>query len=115
MRTAYRLSVISQLITLCVILVGNASAGPPFLTDDPEPVDYQHWEFYLASMDFKTADDWSGTAPHVEVNYGVISNVQLHVIAPLAYDAPSVGPAHYGYGDTELGIKFRFIQETDWM
>jgi hypothetical protein len=88
-------------------------AGPPFLSDDPEPVDYQHWEFYLASQDFKTAGDWSGTAPHVEVNYGVVSNVQLHVIAPLAYDAPSTGPTHYGYGDTELGIKFRFVQETE--
>jgi len=91
----------------------EARAGPPFLTDDPEPVEYQHWEVYLASLDFKTAGDWSGTAPHVEVNYGAVSNVQLHVIAPLAYDAPSTGPTHYGYGDTELGVKFRFIQETE--
>src|ERR1019366_8989957 len=29
----------------------EAPAGPPFLTDDPEPVEYQHWEFYLASQD----------------------------------------------------------------
>ena len=93
----------------------EALAGPPFLTDDPEPVEYQHWEFYLASQDFKTTGDWSGTAPHVEVNYGVVSNVQLHLIAPLAYDAPSAGPTHYGYGDTELGVKFRFIQETERM
>jgi hypothetical protein len=105
----------------CVLMVllscgtWEAQAGPPFLTDDPEPVEYQHWEFYVASLDFKTADDWTGTAPHVEVNYGVVSNVQLHVIAPLAYDAPSVGSAHYGYGDTELGIKFRFVQETERM
>ena len=87
-------------------------AGPPFLTDDPQTVDYQHWEFYLASMDFKTAGGWTGDGPHVELNYGVVPNVQLHLIAPLAYDAPSVGSAHYGYGDTELGVKFRFIQET---
>ncbi len=24
-------------------------AGPPFLTDDPEPVPFKHWEFYLFS------------------------------------------------------------------
>jgi hypothetical protein len=90
-------------------------AGPPFVTDDPEPVEYQHWEFYLASQNSKTAGDWSGTAPHVEVNYGVVSNVQLHLIAPLACDAPSAGPTHYGYGDTELGVKFRFIEETEHM
>ena len=28
---------------------GLAMAGPPFLTDDPEPVEYQHNELYIAS------------------------------------------------------------------
>ena len=69
-------------------------AGPPFITDDPEPVEYQHWEWYLASQSFKTPDGWSGTAPHLEVNYGAISNVQLHLIAPLAYDSPAHGARH---------------------
>lgn len=87
-------------------------AGPPFVTDDPEPVDYQHWEFYIASQHTETVDGWSGTAPHVELNYGVVPNVQLHLIAPAAYDASFDGSTHYGYGDTELGVKFRFIQET---
>ena len=93
----------------------QAPAGPPFLTDDPEPVEYQHWEFYVASQDFKTSGDGSGTAPHLELNYGVIPNVQLHLIAPLAYDAPSAGGTHFGYGDTELGIKVRLIEETPRM
>jgi hypothetical protein len=103
-------------VVLAVILLEGlfkALAGPPFLTDDPEPVDYQNWEFYIASQHTETAGGWSGTAPHIELNYGVITNVQLHLIAPLAYNAPSGGGTHYGYGDTELGVKFRFIQETD--
>ena len=97
---------------LLVLVPAGATAGPPFLTDDPQPVDFQHWEFYLASMDFRTTGGWVGDGPHVEINYGVVPNVQLHVIAPLAYDAPKDGPSHYGYGDTELGVKFRFVQET---
>jgi hypothetical protein len=88
-------------------------AGPPFTTDDPEPVKYQHWEFYVASQNTKSADGWSGTAPHFEVNYGAVTNLQLHLIAPLAYDAPAHGTRQYGYGDTEVGAKYRFIQETD--
>jgi hypothetical protein len=48
------------------------------------------------------------------VNYGVISNVQLHLIAPLTYDAPKDHSGHYGYGDTELGVKFRFLQEAEF-
>ena len=103
---------------LAIMMVGagvKTYGGPPFLTDDPEPVDYQNWEFYIASMHTQTADGWSGTAPHIEVNYGVVTNVQLHLIAPLAYNAPADGKSHYGYGDTELGVKFRFIQETEHM
>jgi hypothetical protein len=88
-------------------------AGPPFVTDDPEPVDYQHWEFYVASMHSKFGGDWSGTAPHIEVNYGAVPNLQLHVIAPVAYDSPPDGPGHYGMGDLELGAKYRFIEETN--
>lgn len=98
------------LLALCPLV---AWAGPPFVTDDPEPVEYRHWEFYVASQHNKTADGWSGNAPSFELNYGVVPNVQLHVIAPLAYDAPGQGSQHYGYGDTEVGVKYRFIQETE--
>jgi hypothetical protein len=94
-------------------MAGAAWGGPPFVTDDPEPVDYQHWEFYVASMQSYLGGDWSGTAPHFEINYGAVPELQLHLIAPLAYDAPPQGAAHYGPGDIELGAKYRFIQETN--
>ena len=93
----------------------EAWAGPPFLTDDPQTVEFQHWELYVASMDFKTAGGWVGDGPHVEINYGVVPNVQLHLIAPVAYNSPSTGTGHYGYGDTELGVKFRFVQESMYL
>ena len=91
----------------------EALAGPPFVTDDPEPVEYQHWEFYIASMHAKLGGDWSGTAPHLELNYGAVPDLQLHLIAPEAYDSPPEGAGHYGLGDVELGAKYRFIQETN--
>ena len=31
-------------------VAGAARGGPPFVTDDPEPVDYQHWEFYTSKL-----------------------------------------------------------------
>ena len=76
------------LILFLVLLAGTVVAGPPFVTDDPEPVEYHNWEFYIASIQSKYNGDWSGTAPHLELNYGVVSNVQLHLITPMAYDAP---------------------------
>ena len=56
-------------------------AGPPFVTDDPEPVEYQHWELYFASLHTQSAEGWSGTAPLFEVNYGVAPNMHLSVFA----------------------------------
>ena len=115
MRNSRRLPVVSALTFLALTLAGKVHAGPPFVTDDPEPVDYQHWEFYIASANAKLGGDWSGTAPHFELNYGVVPNVQLHLIAPLAYDVPPDGKSHYGYGDTELGAKIRFLRETNFL
>ena len=97
---------------ILVSFVQKGFAGPPFFTDDPEPVDYKHWEVYLASQYLRTADGRSGTAPHMEVNYGAYPNLQLHVIAPAAFSHPSGGTTAYGFGDTELGANYRFIQET---
>jgi len=87
--------------------------GPPFVTDDPEPVEYRHWEVYLATQYDHAPDGASGTLPQVEVNYGAFPELQLHVILPDAFDAPAGGPRHFGYGDTEAGAKYRFVRETD--
>jgi hypothetical protein len=89
-------------------------AGPPYVTDDPEPVKYRHWEFYLATEHSIAPDAASGTAPHVEVNYGVFPDIQLHLLAPLAYARPRGGPTTYGPGDIEVGGKIRFADEGDW-
>ena len=104
----------TALLCVACILPGArpAAGGPPFVTDDPEPVEHRHWELYVASQHAETAEGWSGTAPHIEVNYGAAPELQLHLIAPLAYDAPALGSRHCGYGDTELGAKYRFIRET---
>jgi hypothetical protein len=58
--------------TLIVALATELAsrAGPPFLTDDPEPVEYRHWEVYVASQLARDQGGWSGTAPQLEVNYG---------------------------------------------
>lgn len=101
-------------VVVSVVVVQPAFGGPPFVTDDPVPVDYQHWEFYTASMHSDLHGDWSGTAPHFEVNYGPVPDLHLHMIAPLAYDSPPAGEGHYGFGDLELGTKYRFIHETNW-
>ncbi|MGA2527443.1 MAG: transporter [Smithellaceae bacterium] len=123
---SYRMRIIVSTIFLIVglvIVLGFIStwapkvvlAGPPFVTDDPEPVEYQHWEVYLAAQYRHDRDQDSSTLPHLEINYGLMPNVQIHLIAPLLYVKPEGASSQYGYGDTELGVKYRFIQETDYI
>jgi hypothetical protein len=104
---------------LCWLLVFYGSpghAGPPFVTDDPEPVDLGHWEIYGFTAGTHVRADTAGTLAGVEVNYGAAPNLQLHVIAPLAFDHADGAPAQLGVGDLELGAKYRFLTpgEEDW-
>jgi len=93
------------------LFAGKAIAGPPFQTDDPQPVPYQHFEFYAFSIGTAVRGDTVGEAPAFEFNYGLVPNGQVHVIAPLTFDSPAGAGSQYGLGDTELGFKYRFIDE----
>jgi hypothetical protein len=89
-----------------------AVAGPPFMTDDPVPVDYRHSEFYVFSTYDKTDDGRDIAVPAFEYNYGVLPDTQLHVVVPYAKSEPNGAPHESGPGDIEIGVKYRFVQET---
>ena len=108
-----RICFIALLLIFFAQTTNIAPAGPPFLTDDPEPVELHHWEFYTATQTAVTRKGTNVTAPHIEINYGALPDLQLHVITPFEYDNPRGDKRHYGYGDTELGVKWRFIHEPD--
>jgi hypothetical protein len=83
---------VAMLSVMAVLPSGRATAGPPFLTDDPEPVPYQHFEFYNLSLGTTIRGDTAGEGPAWEYNYGLIPNGQIHIIVPLTFDAPAGGP-----------------------
>jgi hypothetical protein len=87
-------------------------AGPPYITDDPEPVDLHDWEVIVSFLGFHDASGWSGETPYVDINYGAFHNVQLHIAPALALSSGARSPFQFGYGDTELGVKYRFVDET---
>ena len=100
------------LVLLFLLSTQIVYAGPPFNTDDPEPVDFKHWEYYISSINNRQSGVWSGTAPHFEINYGIIPNVQVHLLMPLNYNYSRGHGSGYGYSETEFGLKYRFVQET---
>src|ERR1035438_8885556 len=102
-------------ILLALGMGAGSQAGPPFLTADPEPVGLNHWEFYVFGLGDRTAGAKAISAPAVELNYGVAENTQFHMVAPVANaSSPGEGWAS-GFGDTELGVKYRFLEETDFL
>lgn len=110
-RVLKRFVVVTAWCFAAILAPTTATAGPPFRTDDPEPVDYQHWEFYTFSTGTHTSGDTSGVAPAFEFNYGLVPNGQLHFGASTAFEGPAGGATQFGYGDTEVGFKYRFINE----
>jgi hypothetical protein len=104
-------------ILLCTLMflltIRPGHAGPPFDTDDPETVKYKHWEYYISSINTRQIGIWSGTIPHLEINYGLAQNLQFHILLPMNYDYSRSGGGRIGYGDTEVGIKYRFIKESE--
>ena len=76
---------ITCIIAAVVLLVTwtSAFAGPPFRTDDPEPVPHHHGEVYLFSSGTRDAQDTSGVGPAIEFNYGIFPDTQLQTVIPI--------------------------------
>jgi hypothetical protein len=124
MTVPLRKSVAAAALLVIFLSARLAWGGPPFITDDPDPVEYQHWEVYLFSIYNHIHTPSNNPAgiptdfsqlPAVEVNYGLLPDMHVHLIAPLAYSREAGGNPQYGIGDTELGVKYRFFHETDYL
>lgn len=102
----------SPFLIMFLMITLRSYAGPPFTTDDPAPVPFKHWEFYISSIDNFQNHEWSGTSPHFEVNYGLIRNMQVHLLVPINYLSVQHQDTKFGYADTEVGVKYCFLQET---
>lgn len=111
----------SSILLLFLLATSRLWAGPPFQTDDPEPVDFRHYEFYIFGGTDCTPVETDPLGPAFEFNWGAAPNLQLHAILPFGAAIPSnnpryspsgSGPSAYGLTDMELGAKYRFIKET---
>lgn len=89
-----------------------ACAGPPFLTDDPQPVDRFHAEVNLSAQGTR-ADQGQTGAFAADVNYGCAAETQCHVAVPVAFSGASGAGWQAGLGDAELGVKYRFLNRPE--
>lgn len=97
---------------LTLATAGQVGAGPPYLTDDPAPVPYHHWELYTFYTRDRTRSTDTVNGPALELNNGVAPNTQLHLVIPETYFSQD-GSSATGLGDIEAGVKYRFLPETE--
>ncbi len=105
--------VLAVALGMFVATCAPAWAGPPYETDDPEPTAYRHYEIYVfGTYDNDASHTVDAGLPSLEINYGLMPNVQFSVTAPFGgVQAPGI-PFRAGYGDTEVALKVRFMQEA---
>lgn len=88
-----------------------AAAGPPYVTDDPQPTDLGHYEVYFYGAASEVPGAVSG-AGGVDFNYGGFRDVQLTAVVPLAFDT-SGGGRTAGPGNAELAVKYKFLHQSE--
>lgn len=80
------------------------------INDDGDVTDFHTWEIN-ASAELISTENVQLEIPHIDLNYGVIRNVQLTAGMPLKFDIDH-GQASGRLGSIYMGIKFRFIDES---
>jgi hypothetical protein len=90
-----------------------ALAGPPYVSDDPEPTDYQHFEIYTFNTGIAARGGTSGAAG-IDFNYGAAPNLQLTATVPTGFDVLPGGPTDIGLGNIELAAKYRFLRQDSF-
>jgi hypothetical protein len=85
-----------------------AFAGPPFVTDDPQPTDRGHWEIYNFVNATHVAGSTAGEAGF-DLNYGAAEDIQLTLVLPAAYE--DAGGLRVRRGTVEAAAKFKLLHQ----
>jgi hypothetical protein len=105
-----------KLMKVCCVTVGVGwlltvdltRAGPPFVTDDPEPPPPGGWEINVPFILERTPGETEMDAPLFDFNYG-LPNVQLKLEFPIEVIRENHSGTTAGAGDLLLGVKWRFL------
>lgn len=110
LRPRYAVALPLAALVLLLTASGSVQAGPPYISDDPEPTDTGHWEIYHFGLGTRTFGVTAGQAG-MDINYGAYKDLQLTAVIPADFQqGPTSG---VGVGDIELAAKYRFLHQAD--
>lgn len=99
-----------RVFVVLALLTQPALAGPPFVSDDPEPTDTGHFEIYTFNNGTNTQSGTSGESG-IDFNYGAAPNLQLTATVPAGYSDTMGAGTQVGPGNVELAAKYRFLHQ----
>jgi hypothetical protein len=113
--TSCRAPILTAVGLVTSLLATPAFAGPPYLTDDPQPTDFGHWEIYNYVQGSTGPDSLSGEAG-LDLNYGAAKDLQLTAVLPIAFNsakAVSTKGLVGGPGVIELAAKYKVLHQSE--
>jgi hypothetical protein len=96
-----------------MLLTRSAVAGPPYISDDPEPTDYKHFEIYTFSLGTTTRGGTTSQAG-IDFNYGAAPDLQLTATIPAGFDQSFDGSTSAGFSNAQLAAKYRFLHQDSF-
>jgi hypothetical protein len=98
------------LTVLAFAAPATATAGQPFLTDDPVPTDTGHWQIFAPQfVAAGSGRNFEGVL-ETEIDYGAAPGVQLTLDFGSAY-VHGARCWHWGLGDVRASLKYRFYDD----
>ena len=89
------------------------STADEFIMDTPLPTPYERVSLDFHSSFSQTKGGSNANIPALMANVGVYPDIQFFAVVPATLATPKHLPSHYGYGDVRLGVKYRFVHETE--
>ncbi len=104
----------SLLVLIVPFFSGSAFAARPLTTDDAYTVTTGTFQLETGVDFLRHPNDNSELKPSVFLTYGLLGRMDVGVGSRYLFEYPKEGKSESGLGDTELKIKYRFVDEEDW-
>ena len=106
---------IVALIFCMVLFSGVAFAARPLTTDDAWTVEKGTFQVETG-FDFTRQDNHDKEfSPSVTLTYGLFERMDIGVGSAYLFVNPAEGEKENGFADTELKIKYRLLDDKDWV
>jgi hypothetical protein len=102
----------SYVLFALIMCISSVHADPPFISDNPEPLNAKETEIFLYSDYTQSTVGSAWYAPAFEIDYGVFNDFEIDFLTGINTVFPRQAGNAVGLGDMQLLASYRFLHET---